>query len=102
MSDVKGRQGHAVAFFNFLMATVFPDLKEKYEVVEIEASDYEEPGGGATAYPASLDLAAGQSASMIPAVLGARTPKPRLLPVASLVDCQSGGFLGSTGKPPTG
>lgn len=102
MSDVKGRQGHAVAFFNFLMATVFPDLKEKYELEEIEPSDYEEPGGGGTAYPASLNLAAGPSPAMIPAIFGGQTPRPRFLPVASLVDCQSGGFLGSTSKPPTG
>src|SRR4029077_4641379 len=102
MGDAAGRERHAVEFFNFLMGAVFPELGQKYELVETEASDYEEPGGGATAYPASFDLAAGQSASLIPAILSARTPRPRLLSVASLVDCQSGGFLGSTTKPPTG
>jgi hypothetical protein len=102
MKDVAGRQKHAIAFFNFLLASSFPELKEKYELVEIEASDYEPEGSGGTARPASFEGAAEGRPFMAPAVLRGGAPRARLLPVASLVDCQSGGILITTKKGPTG
>lgn len=96
------RRGHAVAFFNFLIARVFPELAKKFEVAEIEASDYELPGGNGTRYPASLEGQHNTGFGLRTASLQNTDPRPRLLPVASLVDCQSGGFLGRVNTGPTG
>jgi hypothetical protein len=96
------RQGHAVAFFNFLLARVFPELAKKYEIAEIESSDYELPGGGGTGYSSSLEGVYDEGFALRTASLRESDPRPRLLPVASLVDCQSGGFLVHTNAGPTG
>jgi hypothetical protein len=102
MKDQAGRQKHAVDFFNFMLSAAFPDLAQKYEVVEIEQSDYEEPGGGGTVYPARLQAREERRLSLTPAVLRSDAPQARLLPVASLVDCQSGGMLVLAPDGPTG
>ena len=104
MKDSESRQKHAVDFFNFMLTKAFPDLAQKYELAEIEPSDYEEPGasGRGTARPASLEMPLGEKGMIAPAVLRGSAPSPRLLPVASLVDCQSGGFLVNTGDGPRG
>jgi len=104
MKDAAGRQKHAVEFFNFMMSRVFPEIAPKYEVVEIEPSDYPEPGEtGGRGYPTSLHTSPSEEKSLLaPAVLRSGAARPRLLPVASLVDCQAGGFLGSSGSRPAG
>lgn len=106
MKDAAGRQKHAVDFFNFLLTRAFPDLAQKYELAEIEPSDYDEPGetgGPAQTRPTSLEMAPYQPHSMLaPAVLRGGAPRARLLPVASLVDCQSGGILVSSRNGPIG
>jgi hypothetical protein len=102
--DPKKRQAHAVAFFNFMVAAAFPDLAQKYELVEIEESDYPMPragGSGGRTYPTSLETTQ-VSARLMPAILRGRSSAPRLVPVASLVDCQSGGILVKTGSGPNG
>jgi hypothetical protein len=104
MKDQGGRQKHAVDFFNFMLSRAFPDLAQKYQLLEIEPSDYEEPGEtGAGTRPTSMEFTPLAEKSLLaPAVLRGGAPRPRLLPVASLVDCQSGGILVTTGKGPTG
>jgi hypothetical protein len=99
MHDQEGRQKHAVEFFNFILSKSFPELREKYELAYIEPSDYEQPGESGSTRPVSFTQPIGVSSTAIPAVLGS-APPARLLPVASLVDCQSGGFLVSTRTPP--
>ncbi|HMC29673.1 MAG TPA: twin-arginine translocation signal domain-containing protein [Candidatus Angelobacter sp.] len=99
--DPKALQMHAVKFFNFLLATAFPDLARRYELKEIEHSDYEMPGaGGGRTYPSSLETTHDRLL-LLPAVLR-DSPAPRLLPVASLVDCQSGGIIVSSHNGPNG
>jgi hypothetical protein len=102
--DPKIRQQHAVDFFNFLLEKAFPDLQQKYELVYIEPSDYEEPGGGGagSTRPANFRPAVEASPRVISAVMGPALPPARLLPVASLVDCQLGGFFVKTNTPPNG
>jgi hypothetical protein len=103
MKDRASRQKHAVDFFNFMLSRAFPDLAQKYEIVEIEPSDYDEPGETGGYRPASLEIAPFQENSRLaPAVLRGGSPRARLLPVASLVDCQSGGLLVSSGNGPRG
>src|SRR5947209_9840596 len=100
--DPKALQMHAVKFFNFLLATAFPDLARRYELKEIEHSDYEMPGaGGGRTYPSSLEPTHDRLL-LLPAVLRGDSPAPRLLPVASLVDCQSGGIIVSSNNGPNG
>src|SRR6185437_16219608 len=101
IKDFALRRGHAVAFFNFLLARVFPELAKKYEIAEIEPSDYELPGGNGTRYPASLERKQDNGFGLRTASLRDTDPRARLLPVASLVDCQSGGFLVRTSAGPT-
>jgi len=96
LKDAKAREAHAVAFFNFMLAQAFPDLAQKYELSRIEESDYPMPetgGTGVRQYPSSLHAIPENDARLIPAVLQAGAPEARLLPVASLVDCQVGGIL---------
>jgi len=101
--DPAARERHAIAFFNFLLATAFPDLAQKYEVVEIEHSDYELPGsGGGTTYPRGMSALQDHTPLLRSAVLGGDSPAPRLLPVASLVDCQVGGIIVRTPLGPNG
>ena len=78
--DPKALQMHAVKFFNFLLATVFPNLAQRYELKEIEHSDYEMPGaGGGRTYPSSLETTHDRLL-LLPAVLRGDSPAPRLLP----------------------
>jgi hypothetical protein len=102
MYDPKGRQQHAVDFFNFMLQKAFPELREKYELVSIEPSDYEEQGGGGTVRPASLMQAMEAQPVLVPSVFNSDRRKARLLPVASLVDCQVGGIIVSTRTAPMG
>jgi len=98
--DAATRQRHAIAFFNFLLASSFPDLVRKYELVEIEASDYELPGSGG-GYPTRSKVEEIPQVVLSSVALREGTPTPRLLPVASLVDCQLGGLLVTTNTGPT-
>lgn len=101
VKDPKAREMHAVMFFNFLLASAFPDLAQKYEVKEIEPSDYPLPGEGGGGRTYGMERTQNQPLLM-PAVLRGGSPAPRLLPVASLVDCQSGGILVTSPHGPTG
>jgi len=102
--DPKIREQHAITFFNFMLEKAFPELREKYELVYIEPSDYAEPGGseGGSTRPTSFRPALEASPRVVPAVMNSTSPAARLLPVASLVDCQLGGFLVKTNTPPNG
>jgi hypothetical protein len=74
-------------------------LQEKYEIASIEASDYEEPGITGGFRPAAFKANEETSHITLPAVLSPGKAA-RLLPVASLVDCQIGGILVRTGTGP--
>jgi hypothetical protein len=106
IQDPKTREQHAVDFFNFMLARSFPELREKYELVYIEPSDYPEPGGSGSSSgstrPTSFRPEAEASPKLISAVMNPGSPVARLLPVASLVDCQIGGLLVGTNTGPTG
>jgi hypothetical protein len=96
-----------VDFFNFMLTRAFPDLVQKYELIKIEDSDYPMPGmsgGGGRTYPTSLENTQEHAPLLMPAILrsGPSAPSPRLLPVASLVDCQSGGIIVGTHNGPNG
>jgi hypothetical protein len=93
------RQKHAVAFFNFMLERVFPDLRQKYGIAEIEFSDDAAQPPYSTR-PTTFDKAEA-SPTLVPAVWRPDTQRARVLRVASMVDCQSGGFLGSTNTGPT-
>lgn len=93
MHDTKGRQQHAVDFFNFMLQKSFPELREKYELAYIEPSDYEQPGENGSTYPTSFVKPGETPPALVPAILRSSQQVARLLPVASLVDCQSGGIL---------
>jgi hypothetical protein len=100
--DPKKREEHAIDFFNLvILKKAFPQLQEKYEIASIEPSDYEEPGVSGGLRPAAFKSSEGTSPAMLPAVLSA-DKAARLLPVASLVDCQIGGILVGTNTGPTG
>ncbi len=100
-NDPKDRQKHAVAFFNFMLERAFPDLRQKYGVAEIEFSDDAGQPPPYSTRPTSFNKTE-ESPLLVPAVLDPASPNARLLRVASMVDCQSGGFLGSTHTPPIG
>jgi hypothetical protein len=96
-TDEESRHKHAPAFFNFMLATCFPQLRDKYAL-----ADPYSPRPGYTR-PSAFD--GSQAAPVLaPAVLQSTGQRPRLLPVASLVDCEIGGMLvetdvaASTGK----
>jgi hypothetical protein len=95
------RQQHAVAFFNFLLERAFPDLREKYELKSIEKADDAEQSPPYATRPTAFN-GGGEPPLLVPAVLGPTSPAPRLLRVASMVDCQSGGLLVNTQTGPTG
>jgi hypothetical protein len=104
--DEMVRKQHAVDFFNFMLTQVLPpELVKRYELSKIEDSDYPMPGmgsdGNGRTYPTSMERGQDHAPLLTPAILrgGPQAPSPRLLPVASLVDCQSGGILVSTTKP---
>ncbi len=91
--DPQKREEHAVDFFNnVILKKAFPELQEKYEIASIEPSDYEEPGVSGGLRPAAFKASEGPSSARLPGVLFAGKAA-RLLPVASLVDCQIGGIL---------
>jgi hypothetical protein len=100
--DPKKREEHAIDFFNnVILKKAFPQLQEKYEIASIEASDYEEPGVNGGLRPAAFKPSEGTSPATHPAVLSPGKGA-RLLPVASLVDCQIGGILVGTRTGPNG
>ena len=100
--DPKKREEHAVEFFNFvILKKAFPQLQEKYEIASIEPSDYEEPVVSGGLRRAAFRANEGTSPATHPAVLSPGKAA-RLLPVASLVDCQIGGILVRTSTGPTG
>jgi hypothetical protein len=99
--DPKKREEHAVDFFNFILKKAFPQLEEKYEIASIEPSDYQEPGASGGLRPAVFKADEAASPATLPAVLSP-DKAARLLPVASLVDCQIGGILVGTRTGPTG
>jgi hypothetical protein len=100
--DPKKREEHAVDFFNLvILKKAFPELQEKYEIASIEPSDYEEPGVNGGLRPVAFKARERTSAATFPAVLSA-DKAARLLPVASLVDCQIGGILVRTNTGPNG
>lgn len=98
IKDPKTRQAHAVAFFNFMLARAFPDLAQKYELAEIEESDYPMPGAtsGGRAYPAGYERGREHGPVLMPTSLRRADAAPLLLPVSSLVECQVGGILVKT------
>jgi hypothetical protein len=93
------RQKHAVDFFNFMLERAFPELRQKYGLVEIEHAEDERQPPYSTR-PTDFDHAE-PSPALLRTVLSSAGPQPRLLRVASMVDCQSGGFLVNTNTPPT-
>lgn len=98
MNSREERQKHAAKFFNFLLESAFPDLREKYEVTEIERAD-EEPPSPYSPRPTGLsdrDV----PLSLVPTIYRPAEPRPRVLRVASMVDCQSGGILVNTHTQP--
>jgi hypothetical protein len=103
MADPGGQRKHAVDFFNFMLATCFPLLKEKYAVADIETTDDTRPQYNynkevkPTAYDETED-----ASSLVPAVLQSGAQRARLLNVASLVDCQSGPMTVDTDSPASG
>jgi len=100
--DPKKREGHAIDFFNLvILKKAFPQLQEKYEIASIEPSDYEDPGVSSGLRPAAFKASEGTSPATLPAVLS-EGKAARLLPVASLVDCQVGGILVRTNAGPNG
>jgi hypothetical protein len=100
--DPKKREEHAIDFFNLvILKKAFPQLQEKYEIASIEPSDYEEPGVSGGLRPAAFKASEGTSPAALPAILPA-DKAARLLPVASLVDCQIGGILVGTNAGPNG
>ena len=97
MNEPDERQKHAVAFFNFMLERAFPDLRQKYGLEKIERAE-DDDRHAYTSRPTHFSQEpAGLS---VPAVLTSRDPKPKLLRVASMVDCQSGGILVNTHTPP--
>ena len=99
--DPKKREEHAVEFFNnVILKKAFPELQEKYEIASIEASDYEEPEVSGGLRPVAFKASERTSEATLPAVLSPGMAA-RLLPVASLVDCQVGGILVGTKTGPT-
>lgn len=99
MNSPEERQKHAIKFFNFLLEDAFPDLKEKYKLAEIAPADDESPAYSTR--PTDFSTTDAHPA-LAPAVLRSADPKPRLLKVASMVDCQSGGILVNTHSQPLG
>jgi hypothetical protein len=97
MNEPDDRQKHAVDFFNFLLERAFPELRQKYGIAEIERA-VEPHSPGYSAQPTNF-VREELSNLAVPAVLTSRDPKPQLLRVASMVDCQSGGILVSTRTP---
>ncbi|SRR6266700_426547 len=103
MIEPAGQRKHAVDFFNFMLAACFPDLKEKYAVADIEQSDDTRPqyNYNKEAHPIAYDEAEDEP-RLVPAVLQSDAQRPRLLNVASLVDCQGGPMNVSTNSPASG
>lgn len=100
--DPQKREEHAVKFFNnVILKKAFPELQEKYEIASIEPSDYPEPNVSGGLRPVTFNASARTSPVTIPAVLS-NSKAARLLPVASLVDCQVGGILVGTHTGPNG
>ncbi|HEX3155272.1 MAG TPA: hypothetical protein VHV32_11635 [Candidatus Angelobacter sp.] len=100
--DPKKREEHAVDFFNLvILKKAFPQLQDKYEIASIEASDFEEPGVNSGLRPVAFNANEETSPATRPAVLSPGNAA-RLLPVASLVDCQIGGILVRTSTSQTG
>ena len=98
-NDPQDRQKHAVAFFNFLLERAFPDLRQKYALADIEPAD-DAPQPPYPSRPTAFNGAL-ESPALLPAVLRSSDTRPRVLRVASMVDCQSGGFLVNTHTAPT-
>jgi hypothetical protein len=83
---------HAVKFFNYLICAFFPDLVKAYELSQVRSSPGKTTG-------AITDQEGETHARMVPAVLKDMA-QPRLLTVSSVVDCQAGGIIVSTDRPP--
>ena len=88
--------GHARDFFNFMLHVAFPDLEARFRIKRLESS-HQDPTGGSNR-DSALDYApdASYRAQLVPAVANPATRPPRLLPVAAVLDCQSGGILVKT------
>jgi hypothetical protein len=93
-TDSASRLKHAPAFFNFMLAKCFPQLKDKYALADqyYQAPVYTRPGAF---HPGVVDDA-DPAPVLRSAVLQANTQRPRLQRVASLVDCEIGGILVET------
>ncbi|HZS26407.1 MAG TPA: hypothetical protein VFB76_04195 [Candidatus Angelobacter sp.] len=100
MNGLQERQKHAVAFFNFMLERAFPELRQKYELKYIERAD-DTPESSRGAYPTAFNKVK-QSPVLVPEILDSASPRPRLVRVASMVDCQAGGILVKTNKAPIG
>jgi hypothetical protein len=89
-SDHGGK--HAVRFFNYLLCGFFPDLVKAYELSYV--------GSGSDRPSSTGALQEDTQAAMVPAVLRNTMRSPNLLMVTSVVDCQAGGIIVSTDRPP--
>jgi hypothetical protein len=98
--DPNERQQHAVDFFNFILDKSFPELREKYRLAAIEQSDYEQPDVNVRLRPASFGENSKGNAGAFPPAKHPPNDRARLVPVASLVDCQIGGILVGTKSAP--
>ncbi len=101
MNEPDDRQKHAVKFFNFLLERSFPELRPKYGLQSIERADDDDHDRRHDYKTRPTHALQEDSKGLaVPAVLTAHDPKPQLLRVASMVDCQSGGILVNTRTPP--
>ncbi len=87
---------HAVKFFNYLLCGFFPELVKNYSITHAAYGRGENPAGtrGATVSE--------PPGRMVPAVLKYGEMRPRLMTVAQVVDCLSGGIIVTTNQGPLG
>lgn len=105
VDPVMDSQNHAVKFFNFTLKTAFPDLREDFELTDIErkhSGHGHGPSDGMTAPRKDDQQPAGRPPGLMPAVYNETTQGARLVTVASTVDCQSGNMTVHTNTPPSG
>ncbi len=87
---------HAVKFFNYLLCGFFPELVKNYSISYTRYGREENPTG-------TRGAAGSESQErMVPAVLKYDAMRPRLLTVAQVVDCLSGGIIVTTNQGPLG
>ncbi len=78
---------HAVQYFNYMLETSFPDLKEKFKLVSIGKETREKRSDAG-------------SPALIPAVMSSDAIRPQFELVSYTMDCDYGGVLATTGSGP--